>query len=178
MASQEDAGPRRYLVVANQTLDSDELAEDIRARAAAGPSEFWIVAPATAVKDLASKSMPTPAMPVMGGVLSVPGTREDARKLAQAKLEAALRNLSAGGVTIDGEVGDADPIRAVKAAVGRAAVRRDHRVDPSAATLPLVARGSSRAARAGIPCARQSRRSPEVHPPPGVAQSPRPMAAR
>ena len=119
MASQGDAGPRRYLVVANQTLDSDELAEDIRARAAAGPSEFWIVAPATAVKDLASKSMPTPAMPVMGGVLSVPGTREDARKLAQAKLEAALRNLSAGGVTIDGEVGDADPIRAVKAALGR-----------------------------------------------------------
>jgi len=118
MASQRDAGPRRYLVVANQTLDSDELAEDIRGRAATGPSEFWIVAPATAVKDLASKSMPTPAMPVMGGVLSVPGTREEARTLAQAKLQAALRNLSASGVTIDGEVGDADPIRAVKGALG------------------------------------------------------------
>jgi hypothetical protein len=118
MAFQEDSGPRRYLVVANQTLDSDELAEDIRARAAEGPSEFWIVVPATAVKDLASKALPTPSIPVMGGVLSVPGTREEARALAQEKLQAAVRNLSASGVTVDGEVANADPMKAVRAALG------------------------------------------------------------
>jgi len=110
---------RRYLVVANQTLSSDELVEVLGERAAAEPSEFWIIVPATPVKHLAAKAVPMPPMPVMGGVLSLPGTREEARRLAEEKLQSALRRLAVVGATADGEVGDGDPMRAVEAVLGR-----------------------------------------------------------
>jgi GABA permease len=38
---------RRYMVVANQTLGSDELLQFVRERATAGPSEFWLVVPSS-----------------------------------------------------------------------------------------------------------------------------------
>jgi hypothetical protein len=107
----------RYLVVANQTLDSDELMTLIRERMAAGPAEFWLVVPATPVKDLVSSAMVPPPMPVMGGVPTIPAPPEEARRLAQGKLDAALKKLSAAGATARGEVCDPDPMRAVEAAV-------------------------------------------------------------
>jgi GABA permease len=107
----------RYLVVANQTLASDELVEAMRERAAAEPSEFWVVVPATPVKDLASRSVPLPPMPVMGGVLTLRGTPAEARRLAQEKLQAALERFAAAGVTAGGEVGDGDPMAAVQTAL-------------------------------------------------------------
>ncbi len=113
------ATTRRYLVVAYQTLETDELVQFIRDRAAAGPSEFWLVVPATPVGDLAVKKMPLPPMPVMGGPLAMIGTPEEARRLAQEKLQAALRRLADAGATADGEVGDANPVKAVKAALKR-----------------------------------------------------------
>jgi hypothetical protein len=108
---------RRYMVVANQTLGSDELVRFIRSRADAGPSEFWVVVPATPVKDLAARSVPLAPMPVMGGVLSVPAPAEEARELAHGKLQSALQQLARAGVKADGEVGDGDPMRAVEAAL-------------------------------------------------------------
>jgi hypothetical protein len=98
---------------------SDELIEVLRERAAAEPSEFWIVVPATPVKHLAARAVPMPPMPVMGGVLSLPGTREEARQLAEEKLQAALRRLAAAATNADGEVGDGDPMRAVEAVLSR-----------------------------------------------------------
>jgi GABA permease len=58
-------------------------------------------------------------MPVMGGVLYVPGPHEEARRLAQENLQSALQQLTAAGVTADGEVSDGDPMRAVQAAFSR-----------------------------------------------------------
>ena len=92
----------RYLVVGNQTLDSDVLAEQVRERMARGPAEFWLAVP----------------MPVMGGVLRLPEPPEEARRLAQAKLDAALRKLAGLGATVDGAVSDPDPMRAVERALG------------------------------------------------------------
>ncbi len=105
----------RYLVVANQSLDSDELMELVRQRVAAGPCEFWLVVPATPVKDLAPNAMPIP-MPVMGGTPTLPAPPEEARRLAQAKLDAAVQKLTAAGVRASGTVGDSDPLRAVEEA--------------------------------------------------------------
>jgi hypothetical protein len=107
---------RRYLVVANQTLDSDVLMEQVRERMAAGPAEFWLAVPATPVKDLASNVVAVP-MPVMGGVLTMPEPPAEARRLAQAKLDAALQKFRAAGATVDGAVCDPDPMRAVEQAV-------------------------------------------------------------
>jgi hypothetical protein len=106
----------RYLVVANQTLGSDELRDLIRERMAAGPAEFWLVVPATPVSDLASIAA-LPPMPVVGGIPTISAPPEEARRLAQAKLETALKQLAAAGATAGGEVGDPDPLRAVEEAV-------------------------------------------------------------
>jgi hypothetical protein len=106
----------RYLVVGNQTLDSDVLADQVRERMSRGPAEFWLAAPATPVKDLASNMVAIP-MPVMGGVLRMPEPPAEARRLAQAKLDAALRKLTALGATVDGAVTDPDPMRAVEEAM-------------------------------------------------------------
>jgi cell pole-organizing protein PopZ len=106
----------RYLVVANQTLGSDELVALVRERTAEGPAEFWLVVPATPVKDLASNAMPIP-MPVMGGVSTLPAPPAEARRLAQINLDAAIKNLTAAGGTVNGTVSDADPMRAVGEAV-------------------------------------------------------------
>src|SRR3954465_1095744 len=106
----------RYLVVANQTLDSDELVTLVRDRAAGGPAEFWLVVPATPVKDLASNAMPIP-MPVMGGVSTLPGPPEEARRLAQINLDAAVTKLTAAGGTVTGPVAAPAPVRAVAEAV-------------------------------------------------------------
>jgi GABA permease len=106
----------RYLVVANQTLDSDELTALVRERTAEGPAEFWLVVPATPVKDLAARAMPIP-MPVMGGVTTLPAPPEEARRLAQINLDAAVKKLRAAGATVNGSVSDADPVRAVREAI-------------------------------------------------------------
>jgi hypothetical protein len=106
----------RYLVVANQSLDSDELMALVRERVAAGPVEFRLVVPATPVKDLASNAMPIP-MPVMGGTPTLPAPPKEARRLAQAKLDAVVQKLTAAGVRVVGSVGDPDPVRAVEEAV-------------------------------------------------------------
>ena len=106
----------RCLVVANQSLDSDELLEVLRERVAAGPTEFRLVVPATPVKDLVSNAMPIP-MPVMGGSPTLPAPPKEARRMAQAKLDAALQKLTAAGVRAEGTVGDPDPVRAVEEAV-------------------------------------------------------------
>jgi hypothetical protein len=106
----------RYLVVANQTLGSDELETLVRERTAEGPAEFWLVVPATPVKDLASNAMPIP-MPVMGGVSTLPAPPEEARRLAQANLDAAIKKLSTARATVNGKVADPDPVRAVAEAV-------------------------------------------------------------
>jgi hypothetical protein len=108
----------RYLVVANQTLDSDELAALVRERTVDGPAEFWLVVPATPVKDLASNAIPIP-MPVMGGISTLPAPPAEARRLAQLNLDAAIKKLTAAGATVDGGVADPDPVRAVADAVSR-----------------------------------------------------------
>jgi hypothetical protein len=106
----------RYLVVANQTLDSDELTALVKERTAEGPAEFWLVVPATPVKDLASNAVPIP-MPVMGGVSTLPGPPEEARRLAKLNLDAAIKKLTAAGGVVNGTVSDADPMRAVREAL-------------------------------------------------------------
>jgi len=106
---------RRYLIVANQTLGGDELVEAVRAVTASGQSEFWLVVPATPAQHLVPTF--TPPMPVMGGVAALPPAPEEGRRLADAKLRAALSRMTAAGVSVGGEVGDPDPMTAVRDAL-------------------------------------------------------------
>jgi GABA permease len=107
---------RRYLIVANQTLGADELSRAVADRSAAGPAEFWLLVPATPVTDLASPAF----LPGMGGVpVPVQASPEESEALARARLDAALERLRAAGSTVDGEVGDPDPFRAIEQTLSR-----------------------------------------------------------
>jgi len=77
------------LVVANQTADSEELLEALRARSAQGSVEYTLL---------------LPARPGYG--------REESRK----RLGEAIERLRASGVEVNGMVGDEDPVSAVKEA--------------------------------------------------------------
>ncbi len=104
---------RRSLIVANQTLGTDELTRVVHDRLAAGECEFYVVVPATPLTDLAPGFVPT----LGGWPVTVPASPEDSRSVAQARLDGALQKLREAGATADGEVGDPDPLRAVEHAL-------------------------------------------------------------
>lgn len=105
---------RRYLIVANQTLGGDELVELIRKRAKSEPCEFFVVVPATPIMEMVQG---VSAMPVMGGLPSIPSSPEHAREVAQERLDAALSQLRTVSASVDGLVGDPDPVHAVGTAM-------------------------------------------------------------
>jgi hypothetical protein len=76
------------LVVANRTVDSPELLEALRLRAAAGPLHVTMLAPSTYAE----------------------------RAEAQRRLERAVATLETAGVECEALLGDADPIVAVQEA--------------------------------------------------------------
>lgn len=92
---------RRYLVLANQTLMGDALVATVRDRAAAGPSRFYLVVPATHVRD------------------QLVWTEGHDRGVAEKRLAEALERFAAMGLDVDGEVGDASPMEAVSDAIRR-----------------------------------------------------------
>jgi len=57
---------RRYLVVANQTLQAAELREELREKISAGPCSFFVIVPDTKAADYdpvaASGALPHPGM--------------------------------------------------------------------------------------------------------------------
>jgi hypothetical protein len=102
--------PRRYLVIANQTLAEAELSEAIRQRMEAGPSSFYLLVPNTDHGDLAariSRSAPL-AAPVADATADHLATEH-----AQHRLGQLLDDLRTVGADAEGEVGEADPIAAV-----------------------------------------------------------------
>jgi len=101
---------RRYLVIANQTLAEAELQQAIRQRLEEGPSTFYVLVPNTGAQDLVARiarGAPIPA--AAGGSAS----EEEATAHAQHRLGQLLRDLRAEGAEVDGDLGDADPLRAV-----------------------------------------------------------------
>ena len=92
---------RRYLVVANQTLMSEELRAAVRERLGSPPCRFHVVVPATPARDQLS------------------WTEGAARVVARDRLEEALAWLHTEGAITTGSIGDADPVLAVLDALPR-----------------------------------------------------------
>lgn len=84
------------LVVANQTLPGDALATAIRDRIAEGDRTFYVVVPLTRISH------------------GVTWGEDESPDAARGRLTAFLSALRAEGVEADGEVGDPDPIQAVR----------------------------------------------------------------
>ena len=105
---------RRCLIVANQTLMSAQLREEVLRRRDAGDHEFHVVVPATHAHGTAL------------------WTEGQALAHAREALDEGLGHFRADGIYATGEVGDADPVLAVNDVV----TRRD--VDEIiVSTLPL-----------------------------------------
>ena len=82
----------KLLVIANRTIESDEIRTALVNRAASGPVQVTLVAPASS-----------------GG-----GSLRARRAVTAQRLEAAVQGLREAGVRVEGVVGDADPILAVQ----------------------------------------------------------------
>src|SRR3712207_4396471 len=110
---------RRYLVVANQTLGGRELREELRRRAVAGESSFYVLVPNTRaahyhVVPAAGGFVPMPSMATSYGG---PETDEEATQEAQGRLSRMLGALADLGVRADGQLGSPDPLEAIAEAV-------------------------------------------------------------
>jgi hypothetical protein len=96
---------RRYLVVANQTLNSDHLLEAVRARVGEGPATFFVLVPAT-------HSAEQEAGP--DGEVSEGHEADDAGlALARWRLRTAIDRLHDAGIDVEGQIGHPDPLTAV-----------------------------------------------------------------
>ena len=82
----------KLLVIANRTINSDEICDAIINRAAAGPVQVMLVAPAS----------------------SGSGSRQERRASTAQRLDRALGRLSEAGIPAEGVVGDPDPMVAVQ----------------------------------------------------------------
>ena len=104
---------RRFLVVANQTVGGGELSSTVQEHIARDECVFHVVVPATAVDDQ--------ILPYGGetGPTKTPSAGEHARAIAEQRLATAVRQIQDVGGQADGEVGDADPLTAVRDALGR-----------------------------------------------------------
>lgn len=110
---------RRILVVANQTIGGDHLAELIRNRAALGPVEVLLVVPATSHTDLVEAL--AQAFAVQGG-MRPPVAADDAHQHARARAAAGAHWLAGLGVSAVGEVVDHDPVPAIRERLGQGGV--------------------------------------------------------
>lgn len=86
---------RRFLLVGNQTLGSEELRAAVRECLGAGPCRFHIVVPATPPRE------------------HLWWSEGEATAVARRRLDDALARMYADGATTTGEVGDANPVLAV-----------------------------------------------------------------
>jgi GABA permease len=89
----------RILVVANETVGGPELLDAVR-EAARASSRVFVVSPAlnTPIRHWASDE-------------------DEARVKAQERLDASLTSMRASGLTVDGAIGDGDPIQAIEDAI-------------------------------------------------------------
>jgi uncharacterized membrane protein len=94
-----DDGRRRILVVADGSLGSDLLREEIRRRAKDGDAEVLVVAPGLARSDRFDPDA------------------EAARTAAERLVSETVASLSEAGIPALGTVGDADPLRALREAL-------------------------------------------------------------
>ncbi len=93
-------GPKRILVVANETVAGRALRDEIRHRAGGRDTAVLVLAPAlnSQLRYWASDD-------------------EGARAEAQRRLDASLAALAEDGVAARGEIGDSDPLQAVEDAL-------------------------------------------------------------
>jgi hypothetical protein len=108
---------RRYLVVANQTLQADELRDELRKRISEGPCSFFVIVPDTKAEQYdpvaAGGVLPQPGMWWWATYYARPATDEEATAQAQERLRLMVDGLAALGAHVEGDLGSSDPMAAI-----------------------------------------------------------------
>jgi hypothetical protein len=138
---------RRYLVVANQTLQAAELRDELGTKIGAGPCSFFVLVPDTKAADYdavaAGGVLPQPGMWWWATQYARPATDEEATAQARQRLSLMLAGLAGLGVPVEGDLGSSSPLEAIEKMLA------DRQFDEIiVATLP---RRVSRWLRAGLP---------------------------
>jgi hypothetical protein len=110
---------KRYLIVANQTLGGPELVTAIRERAASGPAYFHVLVPNTLPEDHAPSwagGLGTSAGGQGGAVFVAPTAPEpeEVTRRVRHRLDEMYRHVTEAGAKVDGEIGAADPLAAIR----------------------------------------------------------------
>ena len=110
----------RILVVANRTLGSSDLLQSIRDRLTKGPCQFTLLVPATAhthhegtMESLARRIGNVPVSD------ETRGATEADYDHARRRLEFGIEQLQKLGAEVQGEVGNANPVKAVEDVLSR-----------------------------------------------------------
>jgi hypothetical protein len=108
---------RRYLVVANQTLQAAELRDELGKRISAGPCSFFVTVPDTKAAQYdpvaVGGMLPQPGMWWWATYYARPATDEEATAQARERLSLILDGLAALGVPVEGDLGSANPLEAI-----------------------------------------------------------------
>jgi hypothetical protein len=99
---------RTVLVVANQSLGSADLADLVRERIIEDECEFTLLVPATVASDMSK--------PLLSATQNMPGASSDGDEYdaARARLAVGVKLFHQLGATVDGDVGDPDPLHAIR----------------------------------------------------------------
>jgi len=109
----------RVLLVANKTLGSGEVSEFVRNRMAEDECQFTLLVPATPRPDREPAYRFTGGLAsVSEGVASTSGTADNYEH-ARSRLEYGLEVLRGLGAAVDGDIGDADPGKAINEVLTR-----------------------------------------------------------
>jgi GABA permease len=131
------------LLVANKTLGSGEVSEYVRSRMANDECQFTLLVPAT------PRWSSEPASRLAGGLAKASEAvgssqaSDDNYDFARSRLQYGLEVLRGLGATVDGDIGDPDPAKAIHEVLGR------KRFDEVA--LSQLPKGVSRWLRLDIP---------------------------
>ncbi len=104
---------RTHLVIANETLGGPELMRVLAERCAAEPSSFYVVVPATRHPGLLDRIIDAYA-----GGPDAPEKRQ-AHDVAVVQLDREIARIRMLGSQVEGEVGDSDPLTAVRDVLSR-----------------------------------------------------------
>ena len=96
---------RHYLIVGNQTLGGPELADALAERLGRGPSQFYVLVPATRHHDIYGN--------VLNALEGTPVTEQQTTEAAEQRLADSLKWIRDRGGTADGAVGDPNPLTAI-----------------------------------------------------------------
>jgi hypothetical protein len=109
---------RRYLVVANQTLQAAELRDELGTKISAGPCSFVVIVPDTNAAQYdavaAGGVLPQPGVWWWATQYARPATDEEATAQARQRLSLMLAGLARLGVSVEGHLGSSSPLEAIE----------------------------------------------------------------